>query len=223
MSAVRTEDLIQEMVRDARPVRRLASPVWRLALWLGPSLLSSAAIVQAMGLRPDIQEKLAEPTYVIEVVAALLTGVLAGLAALCATYPGRPVWERFAPLPPLAVWLGSLGDGCWRTLMRMGPDGLHFMPDLICFPTIVIVGALPAFLIFRMVRRGAPTAPVSTMALAALAAAALGAAALRLFHPQDASVMVLVWQFGSVALLTLLGAAAGQRILRWPISQLRSN
>jgi hypothetical protein len=39
---------------------------------------------------------------------------------------------------------------------------------------------------------------------------------LRLFHEQDASVMVLVWQFGSVVLLASLGALTGRRLLRWP-------
>ncbi|UEM25182.1 NrsF family protein (plasmid) [Skermanella mucosa] len=38
---------------------------------------------------------------------------------------------------------------------------------------------------------------------------------LRLFHAQDASLMVLFWQFGTVALLTAMPCAAGRRILRW--------
>ena len=52
---------------------------------------------------------------------------------------------------------------------------------------------------------------------------ALGATALRLFHAQDASVMVLVWQFGSVALLTGLGALTGRQLLRWPAPGLASS
>ncbi len=67
-----------------------------------------------------------------------------------------------------------------------------------------------------MPRRGAPIAPVSAALLASLAAASLGAAALRLFHMQDASVMVLVWQLGSVAVLAVTGALMGRSVLRWP-------
>ena len=59
-------------------------------------------------------------------------------------------------------------------------------------------------------------APRLTITLGALAAAALGNFGLRLFHYQDASFIVLVWQFGSVAILSLLAAWAGRRILQWP-------
>ena len=58
--------------------------------------------------------------------------------------------------------------------------------------------------------------PCTTVALGGLAAAGLGNFGLRLFHPQDASLMVLFWQFGSVAALTALGALSGRRFLRWP-------
>ncbi|MGC1863177.1 MAG: NrsF family protein [Methylocystis sp.] len=44
-----------------------------------------------------------------------------------------------------------------------------------------------------MIRRGAPIAPMTTTGLATLAATSIAAAALLLFHEQDASVMVLVW------------------------------
>lgn len=213
---MRTEDLIKGIAADAKPVRRLASPGLRLAFWLLPTLAFTAMVAHMMGLRPDIGQKLLEPKFVFELIAAFTTGVLAAFAALCAGYPGRPVWERFAPLVPLALWLGSLGEGCWRSIMRIDPDGLHIKPDLICFPAILLVGSMPALLLFWMVRRGAPIAPVMTTALAALAASAVGAAALRLFHPQDASIMVLVWQFGSVAVLTLFAGLFGRRLLKWP-------
>jgi hypothetical protein len=52
--------------------------------------------------------------------------------------------------------------------------------------------------------------PHAAVALAGLAAAGLGNFGLRLFHAQDASLMVLVWQFGSVAVLTGLAGSAGR-------------
>lgn len=216
MTKASTEELIKSITTDVAPVRRLGSPMRRLAAWLLPTLAFSVVVVYAMGLRPDIAQKLVEPRFVMEFIAALTTGILAALAALCAGQPGRPRWERLAPLVPLTFWLGSLGEGCWRSIVRFGPDGLHIMPDPICLPAIMLIGSLPAVVLFVMVRRGAPIAPITTMALAALAASAIGAAALRLFHPQDASVMVLFWQFGSVALLTLISGLFGRRFLRWP-------
>jgi len=51
--------------------------------------------------------------------------------------------------------------------------------------------------------------------LGGLAAAGLGNFGLRFFHQQDASVMVLVWQVGTVFLLTMLAGWAGRLILEW--------
>ncbi len=213
---MKTEDLIRTLAADAGPVHRLPHPAWRAMIWFTISTAYVAGFVWVMGLRPDIATKLAEPRFLVEVGAAYLTSMMAAAAAFCAGCPGRPIWERFAPLPFLALWLGSLGEGCWRDWLRSGPDGLTLQPDLLCFPMIVAVSTVPALLIFIMIRRGAPIAPITTTGLATLAAAALAAAALRLFHAQDASIMVLVWQFGSVALLAAIGALFGGNLLRWP-------
>jgi hypothetical protein len=220
---MRPEDLIDALAADAKPVRRLASPMVRLALWLVLSAGYAALIVWVMGLRPDIQSRLADTRFVMELGATFMTAVLAAAAAFCAGCPGRRVWERFAPLPALALWSGSLGEGCWQSFVQQGAQGLHFQLDFVCFPSILLVSVVPGALILMMIRQGAPIAPVTTTALAALAAAALGATALRLFHAQDASAMVLVWQFGSVAVLALLGALTGRRILPWPRPQIAAH
>lgn len=211
-----TESLADALADSAAPVRRLRSPHARMAIWFAISLVYAAVVAAVMGLRPDIGVKLRDVGFLTEFGAALMTSMLAAAAAFCAGCPGRPIWERFAPLPALALWLGSLSMGCWDNWLTRGPDGLRLTPDFACFPYIVVVAAVPAALILAMIRRGAPIAPVSATMLASLAAASLGAAALRLFHEQDASLMVLVWQVGSVALLTAIGALLGRSLLKWP-------
>jgi hypothetical protein len=92
---------------------------------------------------------------------------------------------------------------------------LSLQPDWFCFPAIVLVGAIPAIAMAVMLRRGAPLTPHMTTALGGLAAAGLGNFGLRLFHPQDASVMVLVWQMGTVFILTAMTAWVGRYLLNW--------
>lgn len=211
---MRTEDLVQSLSDNAKPVRRLAHPAWRTALWLSVSLAYFALVLAIVGLRDDLALKLEDPRFIIEVSAALLTSMMAAAAAFCAGCPGRPLWERFAPFPFLAIWLASLGEGCWRQWVQTGPDGqLQF--DFLCVQIIFALSLLPALLILAMIKRGAPIAPMSTTGLAALAATALGAAVLRLFHAQDVSLMLLVWQFGSVLLLAAIGFLLGRVFLRW--------
>jgi hypothetical protein len=38
---------------------------------------------------------------------------------------------------------------------------------------------------------------------------------IRLFHPQDASLMVLVWQVGTVFVLTTVAGSTGRLLLDW--------
>jgi hypothetical protein len=66
-----------------------------------------------------------------------------------------------------------------------------------------------------MLRRGAPLTPRVTVALGTLAVAALGNFGLRIFHIGDVSVMVLVWHFGGLALISVLAGQIGRRVLNW--------
>ncbi len=219
---MRTEDLVGVLARGAEPVRRLAHPAWRAAAWMSASVVYVTALLWVVGLRDDLAGKLAEPRFLIEIGAALLTSMMAAAAAFCSGCPGRPLWERFAPFPFLAVWLASLGEGCWRQWVKTGPDGFVVGVDLTCFQSIVAVSILPAVVILLMIRQGAPIAPMSTTGLAILAATALGAAALRFFHTQDVSLMLLVWQFGTVALLAGTGFLCGRRFLRWSLPKVQA-
>jgi hypothetical protein len=212
---MRTEELIAALSADARPVRRLPAPSARVALWMAISIPWVALIVLTMTLRPDISAKLGEQRWLIEQAAALVTALAAAMAAFCASVPGRPSWERYVPLAPLVLWLGVVGEGCLSTWLHLGVQGIELRPDWGCFPTIVLVGAVPGIVMAVMLRKGAPLAPVTSVVLGALASAALADFGLRLFHQEDASLMVLVWQLGSVAFIVLLGAIAGRSLVCW--------
>jgi hypothetical protein len=211
-----TVDLIQRLATSVRPVRPLPPPWLRATHWLAIALPAMAVVVMLMSPRDDLLAKFSEARFLIEQAAAVATAVTAAIAAFCLVVPGHS--RKFALLPvfPLAIWLGSLGYGCLRSWFEVGADAWRIYPDWVCFPSIAMVGAVPALTMAVMLRRGAPMAPRMTVALGALAAAAIGNFGLRLFHYQDAGLMVLIWQFGSVALLSALAGWSGSAILRWP-------
>jgi hypothetical protein len=211
-----TSELIGRLASDAGRVKILPPPERRVLLWLLLALPYVAAVALVMGLRADLGDKLSETRFLVEQVAAAATAIAAAFAAYTAVVPGRARWPLFLPLAPLAVWLGSLGQGCLA-----GEAGLVFFNDWICLPVIALVGALPAIVMALMLRRGAPLYPHLAVALGGLAAAALGNVGLRLFHPVDASLMVLVWQFGSVALLACLAGLFGPLVHNWRHAQAR--
>jgi hypothetical protein len=213
------EELIRTLTEDCDPVRPLAHPVWRSLIWCAISLCYVAIVVAAMGLRPDFASKMTDPQFATEVAAAFLTSMMAAAGAFCAGCPGRPLWERFAPVPFLLMWMGALGVGCRRDWNAFGLSGLASHSDIACLPTIFAISIPGALLILSMVRRGAPIAPFVTIGSAALAATALAAAALRLSFKQDAAVSVCIWQFGSVVLLTGIASLFGGILLRWTMRE----
>lgn len=210
-----TEKLIARLTEVVEPVRPLPGPWISTAAWLLVAIPYVALVVLVVSPRADLISKASEWRYVVEQLAALATGITAAAAAFAAVIPGYDRRVLLLPVLPLAIWLGSLGDGCIHDWLAFGRDGLSLRPDWVCFPAIVLVGAVPAIAMAVMLRRGAPLAPHMTAALGGLAAAGLGDFGLRLFHPQDASLMVLIWQVGSVLVLTAMAASSGHYLLNW--------
>jgi hypothetical protein len=209
------EELIKSLTEDCAAIHPLPHPVWRALVWFAVSLCYIAVVVAIIGPRPDFSTKIADPLYATEVAAAFLTSMMAAAGAFCAGCPGRPIWERLAPVPFLLLWVGALAAGCWRDVHAFGVSGLVSHSDIACLPAIFAISAPVAVLILSMVRRGAPIAPFVTIGLAALASTALAAAALRLCFKQDATVSVCIWQFGSVVVLTGVASLFGRVLLHW--------
>ena len=209
-----TDKLIACLTEDADPVRRLPSPWVRTASWFAIAIPYVAVIVMMMAPRDDLALKFSDFRFLLEQVAALCTAIGAAVAAFQSIVPGYNRQFLLLPLVPLSVWLASLGQGCVETWLR-GSALLSFTSDFLCIPAIALVGTLPAVAMALMLRKGAPLWPHTSAALGGLAAAGLGNFGLRLFHNQDASLMVLVWQMGTVFMLTILCGWAGRLFLDW--------
>ena len=210
---MKTETLIDRLTAELTPVHRIARPETRLAWWLLISMPAIAAVVRVFGLRPDLGDRLADRAFLIEEAAALLTALVGSYAALCAGLPDQPGWKVWLPMAPMALWLGVLGQQCLDVFLRLGPDGLQVTSDAMCLPAIALGGLVPAIAIIVMLRRSGKFRTTHACLCGALGAAALGAAALRLYHTEDAAIMVIVWQLGSVALFSLVAGAIGRMLV----------
>ena len=129
-----TDALARRLVEQLEPVRPLAGPWRRAVVWFALAAVFIAVIALVRPLRADLATKLLEPRFVVEQTAALLTGVLAAVAAFATVTPGRSRRFVLLPLVPLAVWLGTLGHGMrdgvdpvWtRGISPSGPTGHAF-------------------------------------------------------------------------------------------------
>ena len=210
---MQTQELIARLAADRRPVRRLKPPWLRALVWLAIALPYVAAVVWGKLAMVDVMQVLADPRFVIEQTATLATALAAAIAAFCSVIPGFDRRVLLLPLPPLALWLASVGHGCLQDWLQLGAEGLALRPDWECLPYAAAIGIVPALAMVAMLRRGAPLAPRLSLALGALAVAATGNFGLQVFHLRDASIMVLLWHLGSVTLLSVLAGWAGRRVL----------
>ena len=195
--------LIARLAGELRPISRLPPPWRRAALWLGASAWATAMLAlfadfPALGVRLA-----AAPDMWLATLGAVLTAILAAIAAHLSSIPGRsPRWAAL-PLPALLLWIGASAAGCLRagTIAAVEPEAP--MHPMLCFYFIVLAAAPLAALLLAQVTRALPLRPRLTGALVGLASAAAAASLLTLIHPFDANARDLGMHFAGVVLIVL--------------------
>lgn len=211
-----TDDLIAALSDDFTPVRRHAVG-WRLAAGIGiGALVSAAAVIFGLGIRPDITLAMhGFPfwmkwgyTISLSVAALIVTAQLArpdsdrlrwlwltAIPVLLLAGTGALELIRTPPGDWLKMWLGASWMVCpWRVLALAMP---------------IFVGLLWSF------RRLAPTRLRAAGAAAGLAAGAFAATVYCLHCPEVSAIFVLTWYSLGILLATSVGALLGPRLLRW--------
>ncbi|WP_026440527.1 NrsF family protein [Acidocella facilis] len=203
---MKSEDLVERLARNLAPVRRLPSPGALMARWLLVTLPVLAAVTLMMKLRPDLAVLLVQPRFMLTEGLAAATMLSSAYAAFCAGRPDQPVWKLFMPMAGFLLWLTELGRQCFVLSVQTDGAALVLHADWQCVPAIAMTALVPAAAMVWLLRRSAKFRPTHSCLCGTLAAAAAAEFVLPLFHAADTMMTVLVWQMGSVALFTLLGA-----------------
>ena len=205
-----TEELIGRLSNGLTPVTRLARPGLRA---LGPIALATALIMLLVflrGFRADLDLRLAEPSYLLQLSGAWLTGVAATLAAFEVSLADRSRSWLLLPLPPLILWLSGFGWTCLADWIAI-PAGAPIAYDSVrCLETILLASLPLAFVLWRMLARSRPLAPASVAWVGALAIAAFADSAHLLIHVVQASALVLVINLIPAAIIIALGGIFGR-------------
>jgi len=212
---IKTPDLIASLAANATPVRRLRPPVMRAACWLLLAAVVLTLLAVNQGIRPDLVQRLQEPAFAASMAASLLTGVLATIAAFLVSLPDRSRLWLLLPVPALIAWLSNVGYQCLTQWVAIGPDGMSFGEAARCFATLVLTSLPLSLAMLVMLRYAAPLRPTAATFMGSLAVAAITATALSLFHVIDATVMILMWNFGTAVLLVGLAGVFGRTMFRW--------
>jgi hypothetical protein len=210
-----TSSLIDSLVADLKPVHRLGRPSVRATCWLLFAVLMLALVAVGHGVRADLMLKLHQPAFVTNVAAALITGALAALASFIVSVPGRSWRWLLLPAPALVVWISTIGYGCLTDWVHIGPEGMSAGEAAQCFATLALTGVPLSLMMLIMLRHAARLAPTPIAMMASLAVAAMTAVALSLFHPIDATVMILMWNFGVAVMFLVVSGFGGRRLFGW--------
>jgi len=214
----KTPDLIDTLVEDATPVRRLRPPLVRAGLWLAFAATVLGLIAIAHGVRSDFSDCMRQPLLVLGMLGALATGILAAVASFRLSLPDSSRLWIVLPLPALALWVATIGYGCLTDWVSIGPDGIRLGEAIRCFATLLMTSVPLSIAMLVMLRYTALLRPLEVSIVGGLAIAAVTAFALSLFHDLDATVMILIWNLGSAALIAALGSLFGRSMLTWMAS-----
>jgi hypothetical protein len=209
-----TDEIIRQRAARATPVQPLPAPWRRAAAWVGASLAYVAGVCLLLWIWRDSLTPITDGRFVIEQVAALLTGITAAVAAFATTVPGYSRKVVWLPVLPLAVWMATIGQTCVHD-WSFSPHGWAIAAHWGCLVVTFVEGAVPALTIAWMLRRGAPLTPGETMVLGGLAAGGLAHVGARFVHPFDTGIVILVWHVGAVVAFCLLAQRISRRLLTW--------
>jgi hypothetical protein len=182
----------------------------------GGALVSFAAMVLWLGIRPDMADAMTTGAYWMKFFYTLLFAAagfwtIERLARPGASSRRQMILEAlpFALIALLALVRLALVPAAMRMPMAMGHSS-H-----VC-PWRIVILALPVFAgTFWSLRKLAPTRPVISGLAAGLAAGALGAFIYAFHCDESAAAFVALWYTLGIGLVGLAGALLGRFLLRW--------
>jgi len=203
-----TDDLIQSLSGTAGASEGNAASLRRFLL--GALFLSFAAatclVWTVFGFRSDFAAMAQAQPFLFKMSGAVVLAAGAFLLVRRAILPGS------GPLNALLLIPGTLPFLLFAVLDPFSADTLS---SFWCSLDIAML-SVPAFaLILTAMRKGAPTRPARSGAVAGLLAASVASAAHALACHNDHGVSVLLWYGAAIVVLSGAGALIGPRVLRW--------
>ena len=201
-----TQETIDALSTNLAPVRRQATPLMRTMLWMALAVGVISLLALNHGLRPNLFTRVSELPFQLEVIGALLTGMLSAFAAFVSGIPGRSKWWMALPLPALALWMAVIGQQCLSNWIVIGREGMTLGESAKCLATVGLTSLPLSLALIVMLRHAVVMRPLASYLLGGLAVAGIAGAAMSLMHVLDASVMIIL--FNVVTTLLIVSVAA---------------
>lgn len=213
MRAMKTEDLITALSRDARRTGPSVHGRLALALALG-AVMAFALLTASIGIRPDIVAASRSMLFDLKMLLVATLAIAAIALVRAAARPEAALPKAVLIVPVLLVLFG-IGHEVATQLPAALPARLVGKNWGVCLIAIPLLGALPLAAILTAMTAAAPRDATLAGALSGLAAGAIAATFYGLHCTDDSPLFVVTWYSLAIAILAAAGAAIGRRVLAW--------
>lgn len=210
---MKTDDLIKGLSADAAARGMPMGRIWLLAV-AAAVVLAGAVFFMLLGPRADIGTAMETWRFIFKFIITLLLAATAWAAARTLATPGSALrWLGLLAAPALLFAAAMIE-------MRLLPQG-EVMPrmmgtnNMLCLAAIPAIGLPPLAVFLMAIRQGAPTRPGLAGMVAGLLAGGIAATFYAAHCFDDSPLFVVVWYTLAIAVLAVVGAIAGSRVLRW--------
>ncbi|HUF72669.1 MAG TPA: NrsF family protein [Gammaproteobacteria bacterium] len=209
---MKTDDLIERLAARLTPVRPLAPPGKRAALWLmGSALYLGAMILGVSGF--DTTTGGMAPGLLLSQSIGVLAGALAVFAAFSSVVPGDSRRALIVTALATLAWLA------WFAVVVVSADDAQAIAasrhEWVCVAMILAGGAPLAATLAIMLRKGAPLHPMLTGVLVAIAVGLLANFSACISLPHGNAEATFAWHGAALAILVLCCAVGARFVFTW--------
>ncbi|HEY2775870.1 MAG TPA: NrsF family protein [Candidatus Binatia bacterium] len=205
------DELVARLSGGVTPVVGLRPPLVRLAWWLALQAVTLGSAF-LFGLREDLALHLHDGRFLLELVAFIAAGSIAGGIALSAAVPGMTKGRGTLAIPLVIGAFAFALLSLEPALSGNRSTGRFLFEGMRCVGAIASFSALPWVALFIAVRRGAPLDRNYAATCTGAAALLFAAAAVRIACPVDDGLHLLFWHTVPISLGISL---AGTLTARW--------
>ena len=200
---MKTDNLITRLSQTLVPVSPISFYQTAVMIFLaGFTTIMTALLIG--GMRPDGLSMLIQ----LDVLSAFIIAIFAPFAALFSGLPGREKVGLYGLI--LSAILFTL-----MVIPHIIQPNLGQIVTLSCAIEILILMPLPLIVIFRGLKRTAPTSLFTTAFLGTFSAASFGYIAIRLVCPIDDPMHHIVSHLLPIIFYSIAGGMLGSRYLKW--------
>ena len=212
MSDKTTDDFIDGLCGDLKPVKPLAHPLKRILPFAVLAALFVAIATYFVGVRPDVGERLQDSSFLIETILVAFIVITSAIASAYLSVPDARGKKWLIALPFTGLGIFAL----WSAI-RGYTEGMK-MPKLHidhCMGEGVFMAVVPLLVAVFIIRKGATTSPKLSAIMNVLFAGGLGYLALRFTCMMDTIGHSLV---SHMLPYIVIGTALGlfsQKLYKW--------